>query len=607
MSREDYYQRSSARLIIPEDTFEEYYKPPSIASSAKIELEYLPRTQKYSSDTELKIISQLGIVPSGIVYLAEDPVSGDKYNLTILDVSDKTADEITNIFTEIFSVIDSCEEFSQHIACYYDAKLINSKIHIISELIKGIEINNFVPESHSCFWSVILQLTLGLAHIHTVRYGHGNISTKNIILTEDFNIKYTNINFINNLTCKEESKTIEEQVAANDVWSLITILYEMCNPGSKIPYEISDNCVPTITSNFISKYSKDDGRTNKFIMNCFRAKDLTSEILLSTFLKDVLSPPINFYWPSKRRPVLPILTKRREKIDQYTLLKPLGEGSFGITYLVTDEQGKEVALKAIKLASFKEKDGKFLKGAEAELLREMQILEDLSKNLDNDYVTKYYTHFFTWDYFFIVSEYVDGSDLHSYISKVGGAINPDSLWPIILQLLRGLAFIHEAGYAHKDIKLENIMITKKGSIKYIDFGFSCIQKCKVEDCSYECDKIGRRGTPLYVSPEYIIDKVNFEMEKAHDVWSLMLTIFFLVNDLNTNPFKFSFNLVGAELFKELSRLKQSDINSSRYSLDDGRTNSFVDNNLTVDRLMRKNIQDILFDFVKNVLSVPYLC
>ena len=43
---------------------------------------------------------------------------------------------------------------------------------------------------------------------------------------------------------------------------------------------------------------------------------------------------------------------------------------------------------------------------------------------------------------------------------------------LYLQLIEGISALHKAEYAHMDIKLENILISKKGILKYCDFGFS---------------------------------------------------------------------------------------------------------------------------------------
>ena len=78
---------------------------------------------------------------------------------------------------------------------------------------------------------------------------------------------------------------------------------------------------------------------------------------------------------------------------------------------------------------------------------------------------------------------------------------------LMLQLIRGLGYIHDKGIAHRDIKLENILLTNLGHLKICDFGVSHLQQPKkgdddqgevqympIKDCC---------GTPAYMAPEVI--------------------------------------------------------------------------------------------------------
>lgn len=550
--------------------------------------------QRILDNADLEIVKEIGKVPSGIVYLAKDIDSTEEYALMILDVSNESEDKITSILSEIYLAIDSCNEFSKYVVCYYDAKLIEKEIYIVSEYISGGQIEDYVSvfSEPLCIWPVMLQTLLGLAHIHNSQYVHGNINLNSVITTKNLVVKYTNMDFIRKVDCLQSTINDFEQTRANDVWGLISILYKLTK-GKELKYTISKDCIPKSSASV--SYSRDDGRTKQFIENIIKnyTTNLTVEIILATFVRDVLSPPLNFNWSVK---IDPPLTEKQGKVNKFDIIKLIGSGSFGSIYLATNASGEKIALKTVNITKFSGKDHEFLK--------EASILEDLS----SDHIAKYYESFFSGNHFFIVSEYISGDDLETFISNTGSPLPPDSLWPMIFQLLNGLSYIHEAGYAHRDIKPENVMITGKGMIKYIDFGLSCIQKCKVENCKYECTN--KSGTSIYLSPEYLTTQPedHYEFEKAHDMWSLMLTIFFFVNRFTTGPFKdFDNNLKGKELHREFSRLTQNGMSKSRYSLDDGRTDTFVNSHLIVDPKTRPTIQTTLSDFVNNILSKPYLC
>jgi len=81
--------------------------------------------------------------------------------------------------------------------------------------------------------------------------------------------------------------------------------------------------------------------------------------------------------------------------------------------------------------------------------------------------------------------------------------SPNILWPLFLQLLLGLNFIHNKGYSHRDIKPNNILITKDYTIKYIDFGIACLAECRVSECTNICG--GINGTLNYMPPEFLLN------------------------------------------------------------------------------------------------------
>ena len=88
--------------------------------------------------------------------------------------------------------------------------------------------------------------------------------------------------------------------------------------------------------------------------------------------------------------------------------------------------------------------------------------------------------------------------------------------PIIKQILEGLDYLHSNDIAHRDIKLENILLNSQKAIKIIDFGFSLITP-KNRPLDIFC------GTPSYMAPELIARKNYF----GHlvDIWALGVMLF----------------------------------------------------------------------------------
>jgi len=280
----------------------------------------------------------------------------------------------------------------------------------------------------------------------------------------------------------------------------------------------------------------------------------------------------------------------------YTIEEKLGQGSYGAVYLAKDiRNNRKVALKIISLDKSSKKD----------VLQEARTSLELSK--DNPYVPKYYDLFEEENNIYIVTEYVQGTDLWTFINEKEER-EPSCLWPIMLQLILGLAYIHELGYAHRDIKAENVMISDD-KIKYIDFGFTCIQKCKIKECENECTE-KTIGTLFYAPPEALLRKreTTFEEEKAYDVWSLTMLLYELVYGIDNFPFAVKDDdgndLEQIEIIKNIKALDKPQMIDYDYPMDDGRTRLFLKSLVEPNWRRRLTIQQILNKFIDEISSVP---
>ena len=101
---------------------------------------------------------------------------------------------------------------------------------------------------------------------------------------------------------------------------------------------------------------------------------------------------------------------------------------------------------------------------------------------------------------YLVMELLEGVELLEFI-KTCEILEDNFIRYIFLQVGATIHQLHQKGIAHRDIKLENLMITKDFEIKLIDFGYALVLEGR--------DKGGymksRLGTPMYMAPE-IFDK-----------------------------------------------------------------------------------------------------
>ncbi|MBI4211343.1 MAG: serine/threonine protein kinase, partial [Deltaproteobacteria bacterium] len=143
-------------------------------------------------------------------------------------------------------------------------------------------------------------------------------------------------------------------------------------------------------------------------------------------------------------------------IDGYEILSEIGRGGVGVVYKAKDAVGAFVALKLLQ-----DRRGYLTHRFKCEF----QHLIDLDHH---PRIARAYQFGIHHDSFYFTSEYIDGSDLCSYLR--GRSLL--EMIGLFLQVLDALDFIHRHGLVHLDIKSENILVNKKGEAKLLDFGIA---------------------------------------------------------------------------------------------------------------------------------------
>ncbi|KAF2351479.1 Protein kinase domain [Trinorchestia longiramus] len=189
-------------------------------------------------------------------------------------------------------------------------------------------------------------------------------------------------------------------------------------------------------------------------------------------------------------------------MDQYVMLRVLGEGSFGSAVLARYRASSELlVLKRIPLK-------KLSPQAVVDAMKEVQVLS----SLNHPHITQF-KHSFEWDGELIIAmEYCGGGDLRTILHQRAGVLFPqDRILDWFVQLCLAVKYIHDRHVLHRDIKSQNVFLTEGGKIKLGDFGISKVLESSKELAS-TCI-----GTPYYLSPEMCQNK---PYNSKSDVWAL---------------------------------------------------------------------------------------
>jgi serine/threonine protein kinase len=194
----------------------------------------------------------------------------------------------------------------------------------------------------------------------------------------------------------------------------------------------------------------------------------------------------------------------------YELVQKVGQGGMGLVY-----KGRQVSLDRVVAVKILNKalcdNEEFIKRFEREAKSIARI--------NHPNIMAVYDFGQTDGMWFMVVEYIEGSSLAKRIADLL-MIPSEELTPILMQCLAGLAHVGLQGIVHRDIKPDNILITKDGVAKIADFGLA---KDVTRNDSTDLTTVGMAmGTPAYMSPEQCMGR---KLDGRSDIYSLGVTAY----------------------------------------------------------------------------------
>ncbi|MDE6456948.1 MAG: Stk1 family PASTA domain-containing Ser/Thr kinase, partial [Dysosmobacter sp.] len=171
--------------------------------------------------------------------------------------------------------------------------------------------------------------------------------------------------------------------------------------------------------------------------------------------------------------------------NRYEILERIGTGGMAVVYKTRDQRlNRLVAVKVLKPDLAQDEDFRRRFNAESQAVAQLShpnivSVYDVSRGGDTEY---------------IVMELIDGITLKQYMEKRGQLNWRESLH-FITQIMRGLSHAHSRGVVHRDIKPQNVMVLRDGSVKVADFGIACLEN-SAQTLTQEA-----LGSVHYISPE----------------------------------------------------------------------------------------------------------
>ncbi|OQV15908.1 Cyclin-dependent kinase 1 [Hypsibius exemplaris] len=196
--------------------------------------------------------------------------------------------------------------------------------------------------------------------------------------------------------------------------------------------------------------------------------------------------------------------KRASRMENYSKIEKIGEGTYGVVYKGRDKTtGVIVALKKVRINDDQ--------GIPATTLREVCALKEVQHNR----IVRLIESLMEINKLYLVFEYID-FDMRRYMDtiKEGECVPRNLIQSFMYQIFEGINFCHGRRIIHRDLKPQNVLVSKDGAIKIADFGLARAFSVPMRAVTHEI------VTLWYRSPEVLLGTSESSYGLGVDIWSI---------------------------------------------------------------------------------------